>query len=108
MNFNDYQSIAKSTAVYPDEYKVIYPALGLNGEAGEIAEKVKKILRDKEGMISPTERLGIIHELGDVLWYVAALATDMGIKLDEIAVLNRRKLEGRKENGTIHGNGDNR
>lgn len=108
MNFNEYQERAKKTAVYPEKHRIVYPALGLNGEAGEVAEKVKKVIRDNDGEISATERLGIIKEIGDVLWYAAALAGDLGIKLDDIAVTNIKKLEGRAESGTIHGSGDDR
>ena len=106
MNFNEYQKIARSTAVYPEEYKVVYPALGLCGEAGEVAEKVKKTVR---GDSSLNEVQGnIAMELGDVLWYVAVLADDLGITLDQIANWNVDKLQSRKNRGKIGGSGDNR
>ena len=106
MNFNEYQKIARSTAVYPEEYKVVYPALGLCGEAGEVAEKVKKTVR---GDSSLNEVQGnIAMELGDVLWYVAVLADDLGITLDQIAEWNVDKLQRRMKSNKIKGDGDNR
>ena len=106
MNFNEYQKHARSTAIYPEEYKVIYPALGLCGEAGEVAEKIKKTVR---GDTSLDEVSGnIAMELGDVLWYVAVLADDLGITLDQIANWNVAKLNRRWRKGKIKGDGDNR
>ena len=102
MNFNEYQKIARSTAVYPEEYKVIYPTLGLCGEAGEVAEKVKKHIRDG------TPMLGVGLELGDVLWYISALADGLGITLEEVAQANVDKLQSRKARDKIDGSGDNR
>ena len=102
MNFNEYQKISRSTAIYPKEYKVIYPALGLCGEAGEVAEKVKKNIRDGKSLD------GVKFELGDVLWYVAVLADDLGVTLEEIAQANVDKLKWRKYRGKIGGSGDNR
>lgn len=108
MNFKEYQDAAISTAFYSDEYKVIYPALGLNGEAGEVAEKVKKALRDGEGVITPTIKMGILAEVGDVLWYLAALCNDLGVTLDDAAVANVEKLQSRSKRGTLQGSGDSR
>jgi len=102
MNFNEYQKIARSTAIYPKEYKVIYPALGLCGEAGEVAEKVKKNIRDGKSLD------GVGLELGDVLWYISALADDLGVTLEEVAQANVDKLQSRKDRGKIGGSGDNR
>jgi len=87
---------------------VIYPALGLAGEAGEVCNKTKKILRDDGGRMTEEKRTQLIDELGDVLWYVANLATDLGVTLDEVARINLAKLNSRKERGTITGSGDNR
>jgi len=103
-----YQQVAKTTAIYPREQAIIYPTLGLTGEAGEVANKVKKIIRD--GSDSKDERLvsEIKSEIGDCLWYIAVLADDFNIKLSDIASTNLEKLEKRKEKGTIHGSGDNR
>ena len=106
MNFNEYQKLARSTAVYPEEYKVIYPALGLCGEAGEVAEKIKKTLRGDTHRSDQLHR--IADELGDVLWYLAILADDLGITLDQIAHWNVAKLNRRWRKNKIKGDGDNR
>ena len=106
MNINTYQQHASETAIYKD--KLIYPTLGLAGEAGEIANKVKKILRDNSGNLQESVREDLICELGDVLWYVAALATDLIVELSEVANKNIEKLNSRKNRGTIGGSGDNR
>src|SRR6056300_426957 len=103
-----YQQVAKTTAIYPREQAIIYPTLGLTGEAGEVANKVKKIIRD--GSDSKDEKLvsEIKAEIGDCLWYIAVLASDFDIKLSDIASTNLEKLANRKKNNTIHGSGDNR
>jgi NTP pyrophosphatase (non-canonical NTP hydrolase) len=101
--FNEYQDMAASTAIYRQEHQVIYPALGLAAEAGEVANKVKKILRDKN-----FDRSGIADELGDCLWYIAALCRDLNIEMSEVAQGNLKKLKDRKERGTLKGNGDKR
>jgi NTP pyrophosphatase (non-canonical NTP hydrolase) len=106
MNINTYQQHASETAIYKD--KLIYPTLGLAGEAGEIANKVKKILRDNSGNLQESVREDLICELGDVLWYIAALATDLNVELSEVASKNIEKLNSRKNRGTIGGSGDNR
>jgi NTP pyrophosphatase (non-canonical NTP hydrolase) len=106
MNINTYQQEAAKTAIYSN--KLIYPTLGLAGEAGEIANKVKKILRDNSGELAEDVRQNLINELGDVLWYVAALATDLGVELSEVADKNVEKLHSRKNRGVIGGSGDNR
>ena len=103
-----YQKVALTTAIYPREQAIIYPTLGLTGEAGEVANKVKKIIRDgsdskDEGLVSE-----IKSEIGDCLWYIAVLANDFDIKLSDIASANIEKLALRKSKGTIHGSGDNR
>ena len=85
-----------------------YPALGLGGEVGEVLNKVKKIMRDHDGKITDEYREILKKELGDVLWYVAALASELGLKLEEVARLNLEKLASRKERGTLGGDGDNR
>lgn len=103
MTFDDYQAAAKKTAIYPEQYKVIYPALGLAGESGEVAEKVKKWIRD--GKLDPD---AVKKELGDVLWYVAAVASDLDLSLSDVAQTNVQKLESRQARGTLSGNGDNR
>jgi len=103
-----YQQVAKTTAIYPREQAIIYPTLGLTGEAGEVANKVKKIIRD--GTIENHESLiqEISAEIGDCLWYISVLADDIGVKLSDIANNNLIKLANRKEKGTIHGSGDKR
>jgi NTP pyrophosphatase (non-canonical NTP hydrolase) len=106
MNFSEYQERANATAIYNTKFSIMYPTLGLAGEAGEVAEKVKKIIRDNKNIVD--EREDIAKELGDVLWYVAAVARDIGFKLEAIAEMNIEKLESRKERGVLQGNGDNR
>ena len=106
MNFNEYQKIARSTAVYPEEYKVIYPALGLCGEAGEVADKIKKTIRGDSSLDEVSGN--IAGDLGDVLWYLAILADDLGFDLDKIAHWNVDKLNRRWRKGKIKGDGDNR
>ena len=103
-----YQEVAKTTAIYPREQAIIYPTLGLTGEAGEVANKVKKIIRD--GSNKNDEKLvsEIKAEIGDCLWYIAVLADDFNIKLSDIASTNIEKLANRKKNNTIHGSGDTR
>ncbi len=106
-----YQQLCTETQIYPREHAVFYPALGLAGEAGEVANKIKKIMRDRKGDVNnlPGEvKDEITSELGDCLWYISALATDLGIGLDGVVVENIRKLQKRKEKGTIHGSGDKR
>ncbi|MGI9418515.1 MAG: nucleoside triphosphate pyrophosphohydrolase family protein [Geminicoccaceae bacterium] len=108
MDFNDYQNAARKTALYADAYRVTYPALGLASEAGEVAGKVKKVLRDRDGDFGDDQIAAIRDELGDVLWYVATLAADLGLGLDEIAAGNIEKLRSRLERGAIQGDGDKR
>lgn len=108
MTLNDYQHCALETAQYPQEFKIIYPALGINGEAGEVAEKVKKLIRDNNLAISEEKRLEIAKEIGDVLWYCATLAHDLGFTLEEIGIMNYEKLKSRMQRGMIGGSGDNR
>ena len=109
MNFNDYQKKSRKTAKYPDiGHPVIYPALGLVNEAGEVAGKIKKVFRDKGGEINEDTRSALKAELGDVLWYVAQVCTELDLSLDEVAEYNLEKLYSRLERGTIRGDGDNR
>lgn len=108
MDFNHYQEKAAETAIYPQTYAVTYPALGLAGEAGEVAEKVKKILRDKNGQPTPEDRDQIKKELGDVLWYIAALARDFELSMNDIASANIDKLASRKARNVLSGSGDDR
>jgi NTP pyrophosphatase (non-canonical NTP hydrolase) len=109
MNFTDYQTKSRATAKYPAiGHAVIYPTLGLVNEAGEVAGKVKKIFRDKNGQISPETREALKAELGDVLWYLAQTCTELDISLDEVAESNITKLLDRQARGKIQGDGDNR
>ena len=108
MTFDKYQEEALSTAIYPRESGIVYPVLGLTGEAGEVADKVKKTIRDHEGVFSDETRRDIAREAGDVLWYLAALANELGISLDDIAKENIAKIKSRQSRGKIHGEGDNR
>lgn len=108
MDFNEYQREARTTAIYPVQHNILYPALGLAGEAGEVAEKVKKMLRDDMGDLTDDRKEQIKKELGDVLWYIASLSHDCGLSMDEIATANIAKLKSRKERGVLQGNGDNR
>ena len=106
MNFNEYQKLARSTAVYPEEYKVVYPALGLCGEAGEGADKIKQTVRGDTPLDEVTGNIAM--ELGDVLWYVATLADDLGVELEDVAKWNVDKLQRRMKSNKIKGDGDNR
>ena len=108
LDFNAYQKKAHSTALYPQEIGLAYVALGLAGEAGEIANKTKKVYRDHNGELTREKRTELAKELGDVLWYVAGVATELGFSLEDIASLNLKKLSARKEAGTLQGDGDNR
>ena len=103
-----YQQVAKTTAIYPREQAIIYPTLGLTGEAGEVANKVKKIIRDGTNKNNENLVQEISAEIGDCLWYIAVLADDFNIKLSDIASANIEKLANRKKKGTIHGSGDTR
>ena len=112
MTLDAYQDAARSTARYPQEAALLYPVLKLAGEAGEVAEKLGKAMRD--GGWRPGEPLSeelrdaLVKELGDVLWYVASVAVDLGSSLDEVAERNVAKLADRAERGVIHGSGDDR
>lgn len=113
MDFTTYQQESRKNAVYPDiGNNFIFPTLGLVGEAGEIAEKVKKLIRDKNtttpDMVSVEDKAEIAKELGDVLWYVSQVATEFGIELDAIAAINLEKIRSRRERDKVKGGGDNR
>jgi Predicted pyrophosphatase len=109
MDLNSYQQSARTTARYPDVgANPIYPTLGLSGEAGEVADKVKKVLRDRGGVFDATVREELKLELGDVLWYVAQLASELGLSLEEVAEANLAKLASRAARGRLSGSGDHR
>jgi NTP pyrophosphatase (non-canonical NTP hydrolase) len=113
--FKEYQHAAYSCATYPNMgSNLIYPVLGLTGEAGETADKIKKISRNRN-ILTPSlsdlteeERLAIIKEIGDVLWYISALSYELGTTLEEVATININKLFDRRDRNVIKGEGDNR
>lgn len=108
MTVNEYQDEALKTKIYATSMNIIYPTLKLNGEAGEVAEKVGKTMRDKNGIFTDEIKLEIAKEIGDVMWYCSALSNDIGYTLDEICEMNIAKLQKRKAENKIHGSGDNR
>jgi NTP pyrophosphatase (non-canonical NTP hydrolase) len=109
LTFREYQQRAAATARYPDAGRnPIYPTLGLAGEAGEVCEKVKKVLRDNGGQFDAAAIQAIQQELGDVLWYVARLAAELGLEMEQIAADNLDKLASRQARGTLAGSGDER
>ncbi|BDF63043.1 hypothetical protein CE91St16_05290 [Alistipes finegoldii] len=108
MTLNEYQQHALETAIYPENRRIIYPTLGLTGEAGEVADKVKKVIRDGHEEFSDEKRLEIVKEIGDVLWYCATLSRDLGYELDDVAQMNVDKLRSRMQRHIISGSGDNR
>lgn len=109
MTFHEYQIKASETARFPDKDLIfIYTALGLVGEAGEVAEKIKKIWRDKNKQIDDTDREEIKKEMGDVLWYLSQLSENLGINLDDVAQANINKTQSRLARNLINGSGDNR
>lgn len=109
MTLNEYQDLAWATAIYPDMGKnITYPTLGLCGESGEFAEQVKKAIRDDGGKITDERKAAMIKELGDDMWYLAAIAKELGVSLDEVARQNLEKLASRQKRKVLRGSGDNR
>jgi len=110
MTLDEYQTNAQKTAIYPALGGAMwaYPAFGLSGEAGEIANKLKKVIRDDNGQVSQEVKQALKDELGDVLWYVSELSRQLGLSLEDIASENIEKLSSRKQRGKLHGSGDNR
>ena len=108
MKLNDYQNRARETAVYPYEDGLTYTALGLCGEAGEVAEKIKKFIRGDSRYEEEGINQILLPELGDVLWYLANLAYEIGYTLEEVAQNNIDKLNKRMKENTIKGSGDDR
>lgn len=109
MDFDEYQKKSSSTAVYPDiGHNFVYPTLGLADESGEVVGKIKKVIRDDGGVMNEEKRLEIKKELGDVLWYLSQLATELKIKLSDVAQTNVDKLASRMDRGVLQGSGDNR
>jgi NTP pyrophosphatase (non-canonical NTP hydrolase) len=108
MELSEYQRLSRRTAEYPREAWLSYPALGLAGEAGEVAEHAKKTIRDDAGQISEERRTAMSKELGDVLWYVAQLTSELGLELEDVARENLEKLSSRQRRGVLSGSGDER
>jgi NTP pyrophosphatase (non-canonical NTP hydrolase) len=110
MTLDEYQKEALITAIWSnDDLKDLsHWVLGVTGEAGEIAEKVKKIIRDKDGHLDDDAKTELAKEIGDVLWYLAVLAKHLGVSFDEIGKGNIAKLRSRQSRGVIQGSGDNR
>lgn len=116
MDINEYQKKAHETADYPsgtigkDKHAVdyIYPAFGLSEEAGEVAGKFAKAVRDNGGVIDEARKTEIVKELGDVCWFLAELCTVLNVDLSFVMQKNLDKLASRKARGVIHGSGDNR
>ena len=108
MNLKNYQGIIAETAVFPKEIGLLYCGLGLCGEAGEVAEKVKKLYRDSDGVITEEFKQALAKEMGDVIWYLTAMAEIIGISMEEILQINYDKLMARKATSTLHGSGDDR
>ena len=109
MDFNEYQKETRKMAIYPGlGNNFSFPTIGLAGETGEVAEKIKKIIRDKGGIVDDQSREEVKKELGDVLWYLAQIATELDIELEDVVKCNLEKITSRKERGMVHGDGDNR
>lgn len=120
MTVTEYQTIIEQTAVYPKEIGILYCTLGLCGEAGEVSEKIKKIYRDNPEMLVKLKNTLLISEeveevrnslkkeIGDVIWYCTALASEFDISLEDVMATNYTKLLARKATNTLHGSGDNR
>ena len=108
MELTEYQRLSRRTAGYPREQWLAYPALGLAGEAGEVANQAKKVIRDDGSELTDERRAAMSKELGDVLWYVAQLATELELDLDAVAAENLEKLASRQRRGVLHGAGDDR
>ena len=108
-NFNTYQTESRKTwGIIPMNHPIVYPTMGLVNEAGEVAGKIKKIFRDQKGQITEEDRQSLKNELGDVLWYLTQICTELGLTLEEVAETNIPKLSSRQERGKLRGSGDNR
>jgi NTP pyrophosphatase (non-canonical NTP hydrolase) len=109
MDFKEYQQASRKTVIYPNPgSNIVYPALGLCGETGEVAEKIKKVIRDGDGVVSDEKKEELKKELGDVLWYVEQLSSELKLDLDDVAQSNIDKLYSRMDRGVLKGDGDNR
>lgn len=108
MKFKLYDKLVTESSIYPPDMSIIYPAIGMSGEVGEVANKVKKVIRDKNGVFGENERCAIASEISDVLWYLTATAHDLGYTLEDIVQLSYNKIQHRMSNNTLHGDGDDR
>jgi NTP pyrophosphatase (non-canonical NTP hydrolase) len=108
LKLDEYQKLARATAMYPSESGLSYCALGLCGESGEVADKLKKVIRDEGGKLSEGKSVEVAKELGDVLWYIANLSAELGYTLAQVGEMNIEKLRSRYERGVLGGEGDNR
>lgn len=108
LTLSEYQAQAITTAIYPEAFKIMYPALGAGNEFGEVQGKIKKVYRDDNGIFSDEKKAAIGDEIADCLWYLAALANDLNLDLGNLAQSNLDKLSSRKERGKLGGSGDYR
>lgn len=109
MSLDEYQEQSRNTAQYPSiGLPLVYPAIGLSDEAGEVLGKVKKLFRDYDGIVTEEFLAAMKKECGDVLWYLTQLCTELGLKMDDVAMENLTKLQSRAERGVIQGDGDER
>lgn len=111
LSFNEYQERAASTAIYKEGNEgreLFYVALGLAGEAGEVAGEVSKLIRDEKGVLNESRRTKLIKEVGDVMWFLAQTCTELGVSMEEVAQGNLDKLASRKERGVLSGSGGDR
>lgn len=107
MKVKEYEDFMSTSKVY-SKLPIVYPILGMNGEAGEVAEKAKKCLRDNDGNFNEQIKQDLLKELADVLWYIWATADDMGYALEDVMNIGIKKVKERQETNTVHGNGDDR
>ncbi len=108
-DFNTYQTESRKTwGIIPMNHPIVYPTMGLVNEAGEVTGKIKKIFRDQNGQITEEDKQSLKNELGDVLWYLTQICTELGLTLEEVAETNIAKLASRQERGKLGGDGDNR
>ena len=108
-DFNTYQTESRKTwGIIPKDHPIVYPTMGLVNEAGEVAGKIKKIFRDQNGQITEEDKQSLKNELGDVLWYLTQICTELGLTLEEVAETNITKIFSRQERGKLGGDGDNR
>ena len=108
-DFNTYQTESRKTwGIIPMDHPIVYPTIGLINEAGEVAEKIKKIFRDQNGQITEEDKQSLKNELGDVLWYLTQICTELDLTLEEVAETNIAKIFSRQERGKLGGDGDNR